>query len=679
MRFLYPEFLFALLVTAVPLIIHLFNFRRIKRVYFSNVSFLKDIEQKSSAARKVKRLLLLALRMLALVFLVFAFARPYIPSAEKGHSSSGINAVSIYIDNSYSMELLNKEGTLLDEARRRAGEIASAYGVNDRFQLLTNDFEGRHQRLLDYEEFLSAVGEVKVSSMSRTLEEVTARQAEALSQERGAVRTAYLISDFQQNLFPARPLNISDDTEYRLVKLAPPAQTNISVDSAWFISPVHKAGESERLVVRLKNNSDQESQNVSIALTIDKQQKAIGSLSLPARTSRTDTLLFSGMQEGWRQGELRINDHPLTFDDTFFFSFLVRKAVSLLVINTAAPAPYIDAVYASDPFFHVTSTDAGSVNYSGLSAFPLIILNGTEKMTEGLAGQLKEYVENGGSLFVFPSVEPDLSGLNILTRILGTDYAEAISSQETRVSNVNYRHPVFRGVFDKQPNNPDLPLARKYILYGRSGRTAGEPVMSLPGRRTFLGDYRVGKGAVLLSAVSLSEESANLVRHSFFVPLMYQSAFLSLRDRPLFFTVGKNEYFDTDRINLAGNQSLKLKNETIEIIPDARPSVAGTRVFIADQVRQAGQYRLLKADSLLGYVSFNDNRAESDLSYVSGAGITGMFAGKKVKVFEPESTPLKNSIKAANNGVQLWKLCLILTLVFLAVEILLLRFYGRKD
>src|SRR5450631_1628843 len=112
MNFTYPAFLFALSAIAIPIIIHLFNFRKFKTVYFSNVRFLKEVKEETQAKSKLKNLLVLIARILAIVFLVFAFAQPFIPSANK-KVIVGDKTVSIFIDNSFSMDAVNKNGTLL--------------------------------------------------------------------------------------------------------------------------------------------------------------------------------------------------------------------------------------------------------------------------------------------------------------------------------------------------------------------------------------------------------------------------------------------------------------------------------------------------------------------------------------------------------------------------------------
>ena len=296
MRFLSPGFLFALLTIAIPVIIHLFNFRKFKKVYFSNVRFLKNIQIQTSSRQHLKDRLILLTRILGLTFLVLAFARPYIPGPLQNKGSQN-QVLSIFIDNSFSMETLNKEGTLLDEAKRRAKEIASAYSLNDKFQLLTNDFEGRYQRLLNLEEFQSAVDEVEISASRRELRQIIGRQNDVFLKEPNSLKTIYIISDFQNNLLSIKPVLSDSSTAIRLVRLKSNPQPNVSIDSLWFSSAIHKPADSEQLIVRLKNNSDQEATSVPIKLFINKEQKALGSITVKARSSATDTLSFSGLKK----------------------------------------------------------------------------------------------------------------------------------------------------------------------------------------------------------------------------------------------------------------------------------------------------------------------------------------------------------------------------------------------
>src|SRR4051812_48299189 len=225
MHFLYPAFLFALVSLAIPVIIHLFNFRKYQKVYFSNVQFLKEIREQQSSRRNIKERLILAARLLALLFLVLAFARPYIPGPNAANAGAQ-KVASIFIDNSYSMQTLNREGALLDEAKRKAKEIITAYSINDRFQLLTQDFEGKHQRLLTRDEFNDAVDQVKISPRSRNLQQIVDRQLSLLDAQPG-IKSLYIISDFQRNITNGQPLK-SDGITVNLVQLTGNTLANVA-------------------------------------------------------------------------------------------------------------------------------------------------------------------------------------------------------------------------------------------------------------------------------------------------------------------------------------------------------------------------------------------------------------------------------------------------------------------
>ena len=157
-----PIFLFGLAAISIPIIIHLFNFRRYKKVYFTNVEFIKEIKQETKKKSKIKHLLILLFRILAIACLVFAFARPFIPVNQSLINQGVANAVSIFIDNSFSLEAVSESGNLLDEAKSKAAEIASIYEPSDVFQLLTNDFESIHQHFVSRDEFLEMLEKVQI-------------------------------------------------------------------------------------------------------------------------------------------------------------------------------------------------------------------------------------------------------------------------------------------------------------------------------------------------------------------------------------------------------------------------------------------------------------------------------------------------------------------------------------
>ncbi|MVN89894.1 BatA domain-containing protein [Mucilaginibacter aquatilis] len=673
MHFVSPYFLFALTSLAIPVLVHLFNFRRYQKVYFSNVQFLKEVKEQQSSRRNLRERLVLASRLLALFFLVLAFARPYI-AAQKTVTPGTQQVVSIFVDNSYSMQSLNAEGSLLDEAKRRAKEIASAYNINDRFQLLTQDFQGRHQRLLNRDEFNDEVDAIKISPQSRTLAQINARQQSLLSTNGSSPKSAYIISDFQKLATGKDGIKGDDNLHTQLLQIRANTIANVAVDSVWMIGAVHRPGETEKIVVKLHNYAAQDAKGVPLKLLINGEQKALGSYSIQARKTRQDTLTFSGLQPGWQQGQIQLQDNPVTFDNSFYFTFNVKQKMPLLLVNGGMPNNYLQAAFKADDFFAPVNTTDGSINYSGLSGYSLIVMSDVKTISAGMAQQLKAFVSEGGTLAVFPANEANMQSYRSFLQSAGAGYPASLNTEATRVSTLNTKNALFKSVFEDAPQNPDLPVVKKYYRIEASTQANAEALMELPGRQPFWIGYRSGNGKIYVSAVPLSEDYSNLPRHALLLPVLFRMALLSGHDQPLYYTIDDNQAIETIPLLASDKQIVKLVNGKQTFIPDVRQQEGGTMLYLADQIRQPGNYELKKQDSTAAVLAFNHNRSESDLSYLDKSELERLIPNN-AKVIQPGKASVKDTISASNLGLQLWKLCIILALIFVAAEILLLRYY----
>ncbi|WP_316850836.1 BatA domain-containing protein [Pedobacter agri] len=674
MNFLYPGFLFALLSVAIPVIIHLFNFRKFKKVYFSNVQLLKEVEQQNSSKEKIKNLLILLSRILAIIFLVLAFAQPYIPIADQKNATLN-NAVSIYIDNSYSMEAINKDGNLLDEAKRRAKELVKGFGMNGRFQLLTNDFEGKYQRLLNEDEFLKALDDVKISSSNRNLQQILNRQENILTAS--ANKYSFIISDFQKNVSNGNKLETKNDIQYAFLKLNATTLPNVAVDSVWLLSPNHQPGASEKLVVQLKNYSEEEAKNIPLKLTVNNQQKGLSSANIPAGKTIKDTLNFSGLRAGWQKGVVSIKDFPVTFDDTLSFSFKVDQSLPVLSINGASAGNYIKALFAADTYYKLTENAESNINYSGFGNYGLIVLNGLKNPSSGLAQQLKTYLKAGGTIAIFLDLDADIQVYNAFLSGLSLPIIQGLTKTETKVDQIDLQNPIFKTVFEEIPKNLDLPVANRYFSFIENSSANKENILTLPGRKLFFAKYGVGNGSVYLSATGLNTADGNLARHPVFVPLMYRLALNSGDESTLYYQLGTDNALASKKISLGKNQTLKLSAKSFEAIPEIRQAEGKTLIYVADEIRNGGFYDLKLADSLMSVYAFNTGRSESDMHYLSKTELDNLAGKRNLKIFDADKDAIKLMAGANKIGQTLWKLCLILSLIFIAAEILLIRFFNN--
>ena len=675
MEFLYPGFLFALLALAIPIILHLFYFRRFKKVYFTNVRFLKEVKEQTSARSKLRNLLVLLMRLLVVALLVLAFAQPYIPGDQS--VQQGRKAVGIYLDNSFSMEGKSQDVTLLEKAKQRAREIVAAFDPDDDFQILTNDFEGKHQRLLGKDEALALIDEIAISPSVRTLGNVLLRQQRVLQTSSAADNLSYLLSDFQEY---AVDLDNWQDTSLRvsLIPLQAVQERNISIDSAWFEEPVQMLQQTNTLVVKLTNKGKEAAEQVRLSFFHEDQNKPVGTVNIPAGGTVLDTISVSILRTGWHQARLEITDYPITFDDAYFLSFYVEEKINILVINELSSNPYLDAAFRGIDYFSVDNQYSRNVDYSRFKDYQLIICNELPQLSSGLAFELQQFVRNGGNVLVFPSSGMPTGAYDaFLDAFPANRYGAFEEGVERQVSGINTEEFVFRDVFQSLSSNLKLPVSKASFQFNSFMDRREEPLMTYRDGRSFLSKYKIDKGHLYLCAAPLDVRYNDLVVNGeVFVPMLYKMALSKATAMVPAWFIGRDNRLEADYAGQSADMMYRMSNEDSEFIPEQR--LVGAKVIIGtgDQVRRSGWYQLwLEKDKVLKVFAFNYDRSESAQQFLTADDLRNQF-GERFAVLDLADNALSTEAIAANaEGLSLWRWFVVFALVFLGIETLLLRFW----
>ena len=683
MQFLYPAFLYALAALAIPVVIHLFNFRRFKRIPFTNVRFLKEIKHQTQSQNRLKHLLILLMRLLAVAFLVFAFAQPIIPEKDNIATETG-KSVSVFIDNSFSMEGESESGVMLEVAKNRALDIAQAYAPTDRFQLLTQDFEGKHQRLVGKSEFTEMVQDVVVSPQSRSLQEVVNRQNDLLKTDgSGNGKESYVISDFQKSRYDLSGLQTDTAIDLSFVYINRNSPSNLYVDSVWFSSPVRKTGESEQINVRIANTGNEAVEDVPIKLELNGVQTAIGSFGASANSVTDTVLYFVHETPGIKRLSVSVEDYPVTYDDRYNLSYNVFDRIKTLAIRpvNAAGDPYLNAVFKGDSSFVYETVSVKNVAYSELANYDFIILYELEKIPSGLSAGLNTFAENGGSIWLIPATNSDLNSYN---ELLAQMSAEAILFKQNgnfTVRKLNTEHPLYAGIFEKLPRNIDLPKAEMYFKYNRSLRSAADDMMTFGNGDIFLTSYNAGQGNFYALAVPLSASDNNFSRHALFVATTLRMAEMSRATSVNAVNIG--EFFTLPGMPM-GNESvfhLVGIDGKVDVIPQHTSRNGRIEINPGPDVIEAGNYDIILGGDTLAAVGINYPRSESDLESYAADDIREIvkgIPGNAIRLYDGDSAQLSRSIEKTSKGTELWKICLILVLVFLLAETLLLRYWKTQ-
>jgi hypothetical protein len=676
MKFAYPEFLYALIAIAIPIVIHLFNFRKFKKIYFSNVEFLKEVQQETQSKSKLKHLLILLSRILAIAFLVFAFAQPFIPSSDSNVANQN-NLVGIYIDNSFSMESTGGNGSLLNEAKTKAIEMVNSYRATDKFILTTNNFNTGDQRLLSNEEIVDKIEGVIISSNSRKLSSIYSRNRDAINSSEINNKSFYLFSDFQKSTADFK--NIKADTLINsyIIPIKASEISNLYVDSCWFNSPTHLLNQNEGLNIRIKNNSENELENIPIKLFINNQNIVPASFSVGANNETTITLNYRNKTNGIQQGKIELRDSPVTTDDVFYFSYSISENINILGVENDKNEVALNSIYRTDSIFTYSNYNVTQLDYSLIKKSNLVVLSNLETVNSGLSNALKSFVDNGGNLLVFPSNNINYDSYREFLSLLSINYFTSIDTSKNKVREINLKHPVYVNVFDGQPKgNLNLPIVSAHYLISKGTTAFKNNILTLKDGNPFLTEYKVGNGKVYLSTVSLDKESSNFTNHALFVPTLYNIALLSQKNYPLFYTIGTNATIDLNRTEK--DNVYHIKNNTIDIIPRLRNTNNSTTIFINSEIKTAGNYTLENNKTKIG-LAYNYNRSESDLAYLSSTDIDEIINSSSINAqyIDLENGTIQSALIDLNIGKKYWKYCIILALLFLAVEIILIKIFKQ--
>jgi hypothetical protein len=674
MQFLYPTFLWALAALAIPIIIHLFSFRRYRKVYFTNVRFLKEVKEETSSRQKIKNLLVLAARCLALIGLVFAFAQPFIPQQDK--VMQGERAVSIFVDNSFSMNALTQDIPLFEKAKLRAREIVQAYAPDDRFQILTNDFEGRHQRLVSKEDALALIDEIKSSPASREFSKVMQRQQQALNLGKAPNKIAYLLSDFQKN--------VSDFSAYKdtsiqvnLIPLQAVQEKNIAIDSAWFEAPVQMLNQTSQVVVKVRNYSTEPAENVRVTLKHNGQDKPVGTFNIPAKSVVTDTVNITVLSTGWHDATLTLTDYPVQFDDSYNFSFYVAEQINVLTLNENLPNKYLSSAFGTSSYFKITDQNSRGIDYSKLAQYQLIVLNETANITSGLSAELYNYAKNGGNVVLFPNGSGNVTNYNTLLNTFKANDFQSFDNAERQVSNINTEEFIFNNVFINKGDNMKLPTTKGNFKMSNISARGGEALMTYRDGSVFLQKYNVEKGNLYVCAAPLDDRYSNLSKSAeIFVPMLYKMAISTAKSPQIAYTIGKDEFVEADAKVSAGESTYKMKGKNEEFIPDQKTIGSKVILGISEGTREADFYSLyINTKDIISKYAFNFDRKESDLQYFTKDDLSKLPNKNLAVIDANEKANFTDLVGERSQGIAMWRWFIVMALIALAIEQLLLKFW----
>ena len=720
MSFLAPLFFAGLAALSIPVIIHLINRERREVVQFPSLMFLQRIPYRSVRRQKLRHVLLLMLRCLALAIVVMAFARPFVrrQGPVRG-AGAGARELVVLVDRSYSMGASNHWSRAQSAAR---GAVASLRPT-DRATILAFDDDAAAITPPTHEVATldAAINSLHPGSDATRYAPALKLASQILAGSNLPRREVVLISDFQrlgwaareEISFPAGTMITNVDVATGDTALANAAVADVSIQ--------RNEGERDRAVIaaRLTNTGAAVLDNVDATLELNGRIAETKRVAIPAHGASQVRFSSIAIPSGTSTGLVRFavatanaRADELAADDRYYFTIAPEAGISVLVVEPSAPRTN-ESLYLTRalgigdrPSFRVDVRKTGGLAPADLDGRSLIIFDEVSPPVGEGAARLREFINNGGGVLIvagdqLPSNAWQGEWNAVLPGPIGTLVDRAGDAGGT-LAWIDYDSPVF-DVFNA-PRSGDFATAR-FLRYRRltvkadsasAARRTGGVADTASGSHVLarfddgapaLVEHRVGRGKVLVWASTVDSYWNDLALQPVFLPFVQQLAKYAGRysgARP-WFTAG--EVLDLSRhAELTGVAAASQRSGQGPIVVEA-PSGAKTRLPSSNEglipLHEQGFYEIRPEGAARGMgqrVAVNLDPAEANLARIDpeelkAAVLSGGTAGGAAGAITADAPTREDTERRQT----IWWYLLALAGVLLATETLMSNRLSRKS
>ncbi len=723
--FVHPQYLWAWAFVLVPVLLHLFEWKRYKTVYFPHVAALRQARQREERQRRLRRRLILACRIAAIVLLVAAFAQPVWRGEGAALARADRPYYSLYLDNSFSMSAPYgaADGRVSAAAGAAAARIVRALPETAGVQILTNAFDGAEQAFHAPAAALHALSGVRPSPACRTLDEVTARM-QAAAEEQGvppqAVQRIY-ISDFQTTVLdgrggmPAGPSGPSGggrtDSMARYLAFTPAPYDDWHIDSAALaqaVSPV--TGEGTLWVWVSRSQSAGGPAEKRLQCLVDGQAMPARRVSLSPGERTCEVWPFRLATSGFHVAELRLEPDSVPYNDRFYLSlYRPARCRVLHVYDGQRPSGAARRLFGRDAAFIYEAVPLNRLDYTALTASDFVLAEGLSVWPSALTARLGDYLRSGGRLAVVPpppasapnpnspaAAAPSVAALDAWLQTLvghpvyGRYVACAPRPRQIRVETA-FRHPIWRKAV---LNGGSAASARFSDATGATdvtGASSATEPLTVHGRYElaatetplwpdFISDYRIGNGRLYLFAAPWEAAYSTFTDHYGFVVCLLGMATEGGGLRPLYVADRRGGY----GLPAAGHGAdANFNGWRLVAVPQGRPAadtvvyrppvgaVAGERRLYGLETLPPGHYRLEDASGRpVDLLALNPSASEAWQTYRHPQAAADTAASAVAAA--PVPSAAKKDPVSVSQAMPLWKILLIFALLFMGAEAVLL-------
>lgn len=637
MLFKQPQILWFLLALAIPVIVHLFQLRKFKPEFFTNVRLLKDLLSQTRKSSKLKKYLLLASRLGLLLALIFMFAQPFLKAKD---SQFAQNELVFVVDNSLSMQAKGTEGELF---KRTLENILTQVPDDVPFSLYTND-DALHD--ISTKTSQKDIQQLNYSPNSFSLDKIFLRLS---SHNKQFSKDVVVFTDGKNIKWPK--VDETSNVKFFAQLLKSQDKNNCSIDSVY----VSKVSDNfYDINVKIKTFGDFEKE-LPVSLFNDNKiiAKAIFDIN------KNQEITFTIPKKTFN-GYVEIDDQSLTFDNTYYFSIKNFEKNKIVSVGNSINNAFLRRIYNPNEF-DFSTTESFNFDSKSLAEIPFLILNEVENISEQNILLLRDYLENGGNLIFIPSANGSIENYNKLFESYGLRFS-SLEKTEKKITKIAQQHPVFKGVFDKQITDFQYPSVQANFDVNSS----------------FPGIFHLEDGKPLLVAIPLktsqlyvfstpiNRQNSTFIETPLVVPIFYNMAKINVSSDLIAFNLGSQNQLMVD-VKGSANQVLEVKNETESFIPMQQMLSNKIKLSFVDYPLMPGNFNVFQNDKNIQPISFNYSRLESNILDKSTSLPSNIEEVSSIN-------DMLERFKKDRTTKDLWRWFLFLALFFLIAEIFIQKY-----
>lgn len=688
MTFLNPLLLLGLAAAAIPIAVHLFNFRRPKRVAFSSLAFLREQQASTMQRVKVKQWLLLALRILALACLGLAFARPIVEGWAGNALGRPASSVAIVVDTSPSMLRRDAGGELLTQAKALGSSLVDALDAGDEFFILTTSPARSSLALRTPGAALDALRELDVSYAGQPLTQAIARAAGLLEGAAHPLREIYVISDVQRStLADSSRSPIGFDGR---VVLLPIGDTDLpdvgaAVTDVRIESRIVQAGQPVQLRATIANTGARDLTGYGVRVDLEGVQVAQQTVDVPQGEAVDVLMTLTPRHTGWLAGQVAVETDGFEADDARAFALNVPNRTRVLVAQGPGADPRyvrtaLEAAQGADgALFDVAYVDADALATEPLDEYEALILLGAQSATDGVVGRLARYVQSGGGILAFSDAQP--GGTAALVQAVGGGSVAAVRGASgeplTQSDRVEREHPVFARVFGRGDRQAETISVQRYTPYS-AGRSGERTLIRLASSDPLVQEIPSGEGALLLVTASPEPSWTDLPTRGLWLPLVYRSLlYLASGDAAQGAQLSPGQ---SASLAIPGAERYAVVGpDGAERAADVRIGAAGPRLETGGLTDRPGVYTVQADGDVATRFAVGLDPRESLLESASASEASANVTAVTGLNVETESGARSDAQAAqaalglGSGGREIWNVLLWLSLLFLLAETIVAR------